>query len=107
MQALQELISPAQSNFLVMVASLVLSIIGAGIGFWAAKTRGLILILSGPLVWLLWQGHQWITRYDPQSGYFGLNKVWVLAFETVVFVALGALCGWIWNRVIAPEKQGK
>lgn len=107
MQALQELISPAQSNFLVSVASLALSILGAALGFWAARTRGLIAILSGPLVFVLWQGHQWITRYDPQSGYFGLNKVWVLALEIVVFVAIGVLCGWIWNRVITPKQQGK
>ncbi len=107
MQSLQELISPAQSNFLVIIASLCLSIVGAGAGFWAAKTRGLIAILCGPLVFGMWQFHSWITRYDPNSGYFGLDKVWVLALEIVIFVALGALCGWIWNRVITPKKQGK
>ena len=107
MSALQELISPAQSNFLVIVASLTLSVLGAAIGFWKAKRRGLLFIFCGPLVFLMWQFHVWITRYDPQSGYFGLNKVWVLALEIAIFVALGALCGWIWNRVIAPEKQGK
>jgi hypothetical protein len=78
--------------------------LGAGLGFWAAKTPGLVAILAGPLVFLLWQGHQWITRYDPNSGYFGLDKVWVLGLETVVFVAIGVLCGWGWNRVISPRK---
>lgn len=107
MRALQELISPEQSNFLVICASLALSVVGAGAGFWAAKTRGLVLIFCGPLVWLMWQFHVWITRYDPQSGYFGLNKVWVLALEVAVFVALGAFCGWIWNRVIMPKNRGK
>jgi predicted PurR-regulated permease PerM len=104
---LPELISPERANQLVLWAAIALSVLGAALGFWAAKARGLVAILAGPLVFLLWQGHQWITRYDPQSGYFGLNKVWVLALEVVIFVALGALCGWIWNRVIAPGKQGK
>ena len=103
MQALQELIPPAQSNFLVIVAAIALSIVGAGIGFWAAKRRGLILIFCGPLLFGMWQFHTWITRYDPQSDYFGLNKVWVLALEIAVFVALGMVSGWIWNRVISPK----
>ena len=103
MSPLQELISPQQSNFLILVAALALSILGAGIGFWAARTRGLILVLAGPLVWGLWQFHLWMTRYDPQSGYFGLDKVWVLAVEIVVFIALGAVLGRMWNRVTAPK----
>ncbi len=102
---LPELISPERANQLVLLAAIALSILSAGLGFWAAKTRGLIAILSGPLIYLLWQGHQWITRYDPESGYFGLDKVWVLALEAIVFVAIGAAAGWVWKRALSPAKQ--
>lgn len=101
---LPELISPERANQLVLFAALALSIGGMGWGFWAAKTRGLVAVLAGPLIFLMWQGHNWITRYDPQSGYFGLNKVGVLVLEVVLFVAIGALSGWIWNWVTSPKK---
>lgn len=107
MSQLQELISPQQADWIVLLASIALTIVGAGMGFWAAKTRGLVAALCGPLVFVLWQGHKWLTRYDPQSGYFGLDKVWVLGLETVIFIALGAVLGRIWNRVTAPEKEGE
>ncbi|HEX9996000.1 MAG TPA: hypothetical protein VGB45_02570 [Abditibacterium sp.] len=107
MSPLQELISPEQSNVLVPFAAVALSVLGAAAGFWAARTRGLILVLAGPLVWGLWQFHQWMTRYDPQTGYFGLDKVWVLVVEIVVFTALGAILGRIWNRVTAPKIQAE
>ncbi len=101
---LPELISPERADQLVLFAAIALSLIGAITGFWAAKTRGLMLVLGGPLVFLLWQGHKWITRYDPDTQFFGLDKVWVLGLEVVVFLSLGATCGWIWNRVISPKK---
>ncbi|HEX8465556.1 MAG TPA: hypothetical protein VF627_13140 [Abditibacterium sp.] len=107
MSQLQELISPAQSNFLVLIASIALTVFGAGLGFWAARGRGLIAALGGPLVFGLWQFHQWITRYDPNSGYFGLDKVWVLGLEIIVFVALGVVLGFLWNRITAPKIQEK
>ncbi len=105
MSPLQELISPQQADLLVLLAAIALTLIGAAAGFWAARVRGLIAALCGPLVWVLWQGHKWLTRYDPQSGYFGLDKVWVLGLEIVVFVALGAVLGLVWNRVTAPKKE--
>jgi hypothetical protein len=107
MTNLQELISPQQSNLIVLLASIGLTLVGAGLGFWAARVRGLIAALCGPLVFVLWQFHTWITRYDPQTGYFGLDKVWVLGLEIVVFVALGVVAGLIWNRVTAPKIQEK
>lgn len=103
MSQLQELISPAQSQFLVLCAAIALSLLGAGFGFRAARGRGLVLGLGGPLLLGLWQFHSWVTRYDPRSGYFGLDKVWVLGLEIGIFVALGAGLGWAWNRVTAPK----
>jgi len=107
MSPLQELISPQQADWLVLLASITLTLVGAGAGFWAARKRGLVAALCGPLVFVLWQGHKWLTRYDPQSDYFGLNKVWVLGLEVVIFVALGASLGWAWSRVTAPKKEEK
>lgn len=104
---LPELISPERANQLVILAAIALSILGAALGFWKAKTRGLIAILGGPLILGLWAFHNWITRYDPQTGYFGLDKVRVLGLEIVSFVAIGILSGLIWNRVTAPKKEEK
>jgi hypothetical protein len=44
--------------------------------------------------------HKWITRYDPQSGYFGLDKVWVLLTEVVLFVVIGAILGTAWGKLV-------
>lgn len=107
MSNLQELISPERSHQLVLLASLLLTLGGAGLGYWAARTRGLIAALCGPLVWVMWQFHSWMTRYDPQTGYLGLDKVWVLGVEVVVFIALGVVLGLVWNRVMAPKIQEK
>ncbi|RYG54909.1 hypothetical protein EON80_31380 [bacterium] len=107
MSNLQELVSPQQANLIVILASIMLTLVGAGLGFWAARTRGLIAALAGPVVFAMWQFHTWITRYDPASGYFGLDKVWVLGLEIVVFIALGVAAGLVWSRVIAPKIQEK
>ncbi|MBW3637943.1 MAG: hypothetical protein KY445_15985 [Armatimonadetes bacterium] len=107
MSPLQELISPQQADWLVLLCSIALTLVGAAAGFWAARARGLVAALCGPLVFVLWQGHKWLTRYDPQSGYFGLDKVWVLGLEIIVFVALGAVLGLVWSRVTAPKKEEK
>jgi hypothetical protein len=52
----------------------------------------------------LWQAHKYVTRYDPQSGYFGLDKVNVLLGEVVAFIVLGAFLGWAWNRIGLTRK---
>lgn len=98
---MQELISPQQSDQLMLLMSGVLLVGGA---LWGAKVfgpRGVLLGLIGPLVFGLWQFHKWITRYDPQTEYFGLDKVWVLLLEIVLFVALGAAAGIFWKRFIS------
>ncbi len=55
--------------------------------------------LPGILVFPLWQLHKYVTRFDPQTGYFGLDKVKVLLGEVVLFIALGAVMGWLWNKI--------
>jgi len=71
--------------------------------------RGTFLAVIGPVViglWLLWS---WMTRYDPQTGYYGLDKVWVLAVNAAIFVAVGALYGYLaarlWARTASPPQE--
>jgi uncharacterized membrane protein len=111
---MQELISPAQSERLVMMAALAAVLIGAAWGYRVLGARGLIAGLSGPLIFGMWQFHKYITRYDPVSGYFGLDKVKVLLLEIVLFIAVGAVLGWIWgalsykkNEFTAEDRRGK
>ncbi len=98
---MQELISPQQSDQLILLVAGVLLVAGA---LWGAKTlgvRGVLLGAVGPLVFGLWKFHQWITRYDPQTEYFGLDKVCVLLLEMVLYVALGAAAGIVWKKFIS------
>lgn len=100
---MQELISPAQSELSVLIAAGVLLLGGALWGWKVLGARGVLLGLLGPLVWVLWQGHKWVTRYDPQTEYFGLDKVWVLLLEVVLFIALGAILGIVWKSIISRK----
>ena len=102
---MQELISPAGSERLVAIAALALLFIGAFCGWRAAGNRGLIAGLVGPLMWLLWQAHKWVTRYDSRSGYFGLDSVTVLMGEVVAFIALGLLLGRAWNGITKTNEE--
>ncbi len=96
---MQELISPAQSEKLVLLGALLLALWGAWAGYRAVGTKGLLGALPGVLVFPLWQLHKYLTRFDPTTGYFGLDKVKVLGGEVVLFVVLGALLGWMWNKI--------
>ena len=103
---MQELISPAQSEKLVLIGALLLALWGAVSGYRALGAKGLLGALPGVLVWPLWQLHKYLTRFDPQTGYFGLDKVKVLLGEALLFVVLGALLGWMWNRIqVKTEKE--
>jgi F0F1-type ATP synthase assembly protein I len=96
---MQELISPAQSEKLVLCGALLLALWGAVAGYRALGAKGLLAALPGLLVLPLWQLHKYLTRFDPQTGYFGLDKVKVLLGEVVLFVALGAALGWTWKKI--------
>lgn len=102
---MKELVSPQQSETLVLIAALLLSLGGAAWAYRAVGVRGLWMILSGPLVWAAWQGHKYLTRYDPQTRYFGLDKVKVLLLEVVLFVVGGAMLGWVWSKITAPPQK--
>jgi len=94
---MKELISPAQSEIVVAIAALVVTIALAVYGWRKAKTGGVWLAALGPALYAAWRGHVYLTRYDPQTGYFGLDKVSVLLVEVVLAVALGTAVGKVWN----------
>ena len=94
-----ELISPAQSQILVAVLAIFVAILGAGLGFWAKRIRGLSAALLGPLVWILWMIHGALTAR------FGLDSLGLLIVESLVFVALGAFLGLFWKRLGAQNTE--
>src|SRR4028119_1842196 len=75
---MRELISPAQSETLMLLLATLLSVGGGVWGLKAVGKRGAVGFLLGPLLWLLWRGHVYVTRYDPPTGPFGLGTVSVL-----------------------------
>lgn len=95
-----ELISPAQSQVLIAFLAIGISLLGAILGFWAKKTRGLVAALLGPLVWTLWTLHGVLVER------FGLDSLGLLVGETLVFVALGAFLGSFWKR-LGVQKYGE
>lgn len=100
MSQLQELVTPAQSQILVMGAAILLTIIGATWGFVVARGRGLVAALGGPLVFVLWQIHGALTAR------YGMDSLVLLLAEAIFVIVAGAGLGWMWSSLIAP-KQGK
>lgn len=94
---MRELISPAQCEVLVAIAAVVVMMGGAAYGWHKAKAGGLWLGALGPLLYAAWRDHTYLTRFDPDTGYFGLDKVSVLVFEAVLAIALGTAVGKVWN----------
>ena len=101
MSPLQELITPAQSQILVLGAAMLLTIIGAAWGFAAARARGLVLALGGPLVFVLWLAHGALTAR------FGMDSLWLLLGEAAFVIVAGAALGLIWNRIVGSKPEAK
>jgi len=94
-----ELISPEQSQFYILIASILLSVLGAALGFWFKRVPGLVALLSGPLVFGLWMLHGALVSR------FGMDSLGLLLFEGIVFIALGAVLGLGWNRLGARNTE--
>ena len=99
MSQLQELITPAQSQILVIVASILLTLIGAIWGFVAARARGLVAALGGPLVFVLWLAHGALTAK------FGMDSLWLLLAEAAFVVFAGAALGLAWSAIIGTKRE--
>ena len=99
MSQLQELISPAQAQILVLGAAILLSIVGAIWGFVAARARGLVAALGGPVVYLLWLAHGALTiRY-------GMDSLGLLLGEAAFVVVAGAALGLVWSAIIGTKLE--
>ena len=91
---------------LVIAATLILALVGAGCGYRAIGSRGVAAGIAGLLVYPLWQAHKYVTRFDPKSGYFGLERLNVLLGEVVAFAVLGVVLGVAWNYLSRPAMNG-
>lgn len=101
-----ELISPAQANSAVYSISILLIVIGGGLGFARRGARGLIASIPGLLIVPLWQLHLWLTRYNPSSQTLGLTSLKVLLMELVLFAILGLAMGWFFSFVWRARSVG-
>jgi uncharacterized membrane protein (Fun14 family) len=93
------LLSPEQSQQLVLVASIVVAILGAALGFAFKGARGLLASLCGPFVFGLWLLHGALVAR------FGMDSLALLVGESTVFIALGAVLGRVWNRLGARNTE--
>ena len=103
---MKELISPSQSEVIVAFGTLAAIVIAAIWGWKQLGARGAVVAgLCAALVEPLWQAHKWLTRYDAQSGYFGLQSVKVLLVEVVAFVAIGIAIGVVWSKLTSSTTE--
>ena len=82
-----------------MFAAIALTIIGAIWGFVAARARGLVAALGGPLVFVLWQIHGALTAK------YGMDSLWLLLGEAAFVVVAGALLGLAWSKIIGTKQE--
>ncbi|MFQ6096443.1 MAG: hypothetical protein ACE5O2_01865 [Armatimonadota bacterium] len=83
---------------LAVVAPLAGLVVGAAVGArkgCAARglVQGLAVGMLGPVVYGLWHVYDYLTRYDPDTGYAGLHRVSALAWSALIFAAVGVACG--------------
>jgi len=87
-------------------------VLGVGIGLLVGAVRkqlcrdalyGLALGCLGILNFGLWKLYSYLVRYDPKTGYHGLERVDVLLLNVAIFCGVGVLLGLIWGWV-APRK---
>jgi len=67
--------------------------------------KGFFLGLLGPLTWGMWRLYSYLTRYDPRTDYFGLERVDVFFLNLLLFTAVGAGLGWLWACLFPPAPK--
>lgn len=87
-------------------------VLGVGIGWLVGAVRkqlrrdalyGLAIGSLGVLNFGLWKLYSYLVRYDPRTGYHGLERVDVLLLNGAIFCGVGVLLGLVWGWV-APRK---
>lgn len=107
---MKELVSQQQAE-LVMLALAAAGIVVAAIAaagrpseWWEQGKRRAGGIYLGALLVLnygAWKAYNYIVRFDPKSGYNGLDSVKVTLGLMGAFALLGAVGGWLWRKL--PE----
>ncbi len=67
--------------------------------------RGLAVGLIGPIIYALWRLFEHMVRYNPQTERAGLHSVATLALCALLFIAVGALLGAFYRRVVFPQED--
>lgn len=96
-----EIIDERTFEALLRTLAVIGPLLGLAAGAWGGARRerllrGLAVGSLGPLTWGLWRLYSYLVRYDPQSHYFGLEKVSVLGLNLLIFTAVGGVLGLLW-----------
>ncbi len=69
------------------------------------RARGICLFaaISPVVVGHLWSAYNWHCRYDPVTGFFGLEKVRVLGVNFAMFIATGVAMGILWTLMTTKQ----
>lgn len=70
-----------------------------------AVWRGLAVGLIGPIIYALWRLFEYMVRYNPQTERAGLHSVATLALSALLFIAVGALLGAFYRRLVFPQQD--
>jgi len=111
----REIIDAAVVDRYLQVAAVVLPAVGVLVVAVGALARrrlahfaaGIGLVVAGPLVFGMWRLYCYLVRYDPRSGYFGLEKVKVLLLSVLIFAAVGGLLGVAAAQLTSRTKHRK
>ncbi len=108
---MRELIDPDAAEMAMRVLPAVVVVAGL-LGGWLRKKkgyfwRGAFVSGVGALAYLLWCAYNWHVRWDPQTGYSGLDKVRVLLINLLMFVAAGLAVGWAWNLIAGQAEEAE
>jgi hypothetical protein len=109
---MRELIDPDAAEKAMRILPVVVGVVGLLGGLvvgWAKRSReafvrGAFVSGVGVLAYLLWCAYNWHVRWDPQTGYSGLDKVRVLLINLLMFVAAGLAVGWAWS-ILSPQQE--
>jgi len=67
--------------------------------------RGLAVGLLGPIIYALWRLFGWMVRYNPRTERAGLHSVATLVLSALLFIAVGALLGAFYRRVVFAHQD--
>jgi hypothetical protein len=81
---------------IVGIIILILAVVGwpkvVFAGAW--RRQGLLVGILLGLNWPAWKAYNWMVRFDPVTGYSGLDSVKAIAVLIMVFVSCGLALGW-------------